>query len=185
MAEKNQRSSLYRRDDTFGDAMNWEAISAIGQIVGAIAVVATLLYLSRDIRDNSRSLAVSALRDTTEQWNHWGALVAQSADLAEIVERGNKSFSDLTGAEALRYGAYVQSFFDIAESFRRLIRDYKIGRDLSVLEAIVTRRLALPGFAKWWQENTQDYDPAFVSWIEEIRAATPVPDRLGEFQASG
>lgn len=165
--------------------MNWEAISAIGQIVGAIAVVATLLYLSRDIRDNSRSLAVSALRDTTEQWNHWGALVAQSADLAEIVERGNKSLSDLTGAEALRYGAYVQSFFDIAESYRRLIRDYKIGRDISVLEAIVIRRLALPGFAEWWRENTQDYDPAFVSWIEELRASSPVADRLGEFQSPG
>jgi hypothetical protein len=43
-------------------AMNWDAISAIGQIVGAIAVVATLLYLSRDIRGNSRSLAVSTPR---------------------------------------------------------------------------------------------------------------------------
>ena len=86
-----------------------------------------------------------------------GRAVAQSADLAEIVERGNKSLSDLTGAEALRYGAYVQSFFDIAESYRHLIHDYKIGRNPAVLKAIVARRLALPGFAEWWQENTQDY----------------------------
>jgi hypothetical protein len=30
--------------------VNWEAISAIGQIVGAIAVVISLIYLAREIR---------------------------------------------------------------------------------------------------------------------------------------
>jgi len=59
--------------------MNWQAIGAIGEIVGAVAVVATLLYLARDIRQNSRSLAISALRDTTANWNQWGQMVATSA----------------------------------------------------------------------------------------------------------
>jgi hypothetical protein len=36
-------------------AVNWEAISAIGQIVGAIAVVVSLMYLAREIRSNARS----------------------------------------------------------------------------------------------------------------------------------
>jgi hypothetical protein len=30
--------------------MNWEAIGAIGEIVGAVAVVATLIYLANQIR---------------------------------------------------------------------------------------------------------------------------------------
>ena len=33
--------------------MNWEAIGAIGEIVGAIAVIATLFYLSIQIRQNA------------------------------------------------------------------------------------------------------------------------------------
>ena len=33
--------------------MNWDAIGAIGEIVGAAAVVATLVYLSRQVQLNA------------------------------------------------------------------------------------------------------------------------------------
>ena len=150
--------------------MNWQAIGAIGEIVGAVAVVATLLYLARDIRQNSRSLAISALRDTTANWNQWGQMVATSADLADIVVRGNRSIGELSETEALRYGAFVQSFFDNVETFRSLIVDHQVERDLSGLEAILARRIALPGYQGWWSENTADYSPAFIRWVEQVRA---------------
>jgi hypothetical protein len=36
--------------------MNWEALGAIGEIVGAIAVVVTIGYLAVQIRQNTESL---------------------------------------------------------------------------------------------------------------------------------
>jgi hypothetical protein len=150
--------------------VNWEAIGAIGDVVGAIAVVATLLYLARDIRQNSRSLAISALRDTTSNWNQWGNMIATSADLAEVVARGNRALDELSEAQALRYGAFVQSFFDNVESFRSLVIDHQVERDLKVLEAILARRIVIPGFQAWWIANTEDYSPGFVRWVEEVRA---------------
>jgi hypothetical protein len=149
--------------------VNWQAIGAIGEVVGAIAVVATLLYLARDIRQNSRSLAISALRDTTANWNQWGQMVATSGDLADIVVRGNRALGDLSESEALRYGAFVQSFFDNVEAFRSLVIDHHVDRDLSVLEAILARRLVLPGYQAWWRENTDDYSPGFIRWVEQVR----------------
>jgi len=50
--------------------MTWNALAAIGEIVGAIAVVVTLLYLAQQIRQSTRAAAIAALRDTTAQWNH-------------------------------------------------------------------------------------------------------------------
>ena len=49
-------------------AVNWEAVSAIGEIVGAIAVVVTLAYLAVQIRQNTqvaRSTARQAITQTT------------------------------------------------------------------------------------------------------------------------
>ncbi len=43
--------------------MNWDAISAIGEIVGAIAVVVTLIYLGRQIRQGTKATQVSAERN--------------------------------------------------------------------------------------------------------------------------
>lgn len=34
--------------------LNWDAVAAIGQIIGALAVVATLFYLAVQIRQNSQ-----------------------------------------------------------------------------------------------------------------------------------
>ena len=36
--------------------MNWEALGAIGEVVGAIAVVLTLAYLAIQVRQNSNAL---------------------------------------------------------------------------------------------------------------------------------
>ena len=44
--------------------MNWDAISAIGEIVGAIAVVITLIYLARQIRDSNRETRAVTLQAT-------------------------------------------------------------------------------------------------------------------------
>ena len=150
--------------------MNWEAISGIGEILGAIAVVVTLLYLTREVRQNARSLSISALRDTTAQWNQWSEMIASSDGLAKIAVKGNMSFHELSESEKLRYCAWVQSFFDNVESYRSLVIDHEMDdKDLTVLESIVARRLLIPGFISWWVENRSDYSGDFAAWINSLR----------------
>ena len=132
-------------------------------------MVATLLYIAREVRLNGRLLSISALRDTTAQWNHWSEMIATSTDLAEIVSKGNKSSDNLSESESLRYGAYVQSFFDNVDSYRSLAIDYGMDKDLTLLASIVSRRIQIPGFNAWWAANTADYADNFVSWIDVVR----------------
>jgi hypothetical protein len=42
--------------------VNWETISAIGQIVGALAVVISLIYVAREIRSNARAARLAAIK---------------------------------------------------------------------------------------------------------------------------
>ena len=148
--------------------MNWDAIGAIGEILAAIAVVATLIYLAKQIQQNSQAVEVSALRDTTEQWNRWSEVLATSPHLAEIVLRGNKSYRSLSEVEALQYGAYIQMFFDCVESSRALDLEYDVQKNVE-LEMIVARRIKQTGFAEWWSENHFDYNADLVAWISNVR----------------
>ena len=150
------------------NVLNWDAIGTIAEIIGAVAVVATLLFVARDIRQNSKSLSMSALRDTTAQWNQWSEMLATSGDLADIVAKGNESYSNLSTSDKLRYGAFVQSFFDNVESYRTLVVDHQVDKDLDVLSNIVRRRCNTPGFRFWWHENSLDYDAGFIAWVEEL-----------------
>ena len=45
--------------------MNWEAIGAVGEIVGAIAVIATLIYLAVQIKESAQASRSAAVTDAT------------------------------------------------------------------------------------------------------------------------
>ena len=151
--------------------MNWDAIGAIGTLVGGVAVLLTLVYLSIQVRQNSRAVQLAGLADITAQWHHCGQLLASSPDLANIVARGHESYDSLTAEEELRYGAYVQAFFDVSESYLRLIDEIDLGGQEEVLASIVRARIGIHGMAEWWRRNVGDYDPRFVEWVEEIRTS--------------
>lgn len=40
--------------------MNWDAIGAVGEVIGAVAVIVTIAYLARQIRENSNQVRVSS-----------------------------------------------------------------------------------------------------------------------------
>ena len=53
--------------------MNWEALGAIGETVGAIGVILTLGYLALQIRQNSRQIvqntqSLRIARSTGREW---------------------------------------------------------------------------------------------------------------------
>ena len=48
--------------------MSWEAIGAIGEIVGALAVVVSIIYLARQIKSNTKATRAAASFDATHSW---------------------------------------------------------------------------------------------------------------------
>ena len=91
--------------------MNWEAISAIGQIVGALAVVISLIYLAREVRSNARATRVASMRSVSDNFNRWIQQLAEHPDLSELYYRGIHDFESLEGADLVGFSALmVQAF---------------------------------------------------------------------------
>jgi ABC-type molybdate transport system permease subunit len=44
--------------------MNWEAIGVAGEIIGAIAVLATLIYLAVQVRESSKAKRLQTVQST-------------------------------------------------------------------------------------------------------------------------
>ena len=68
--------------------MNWEAIGAIGEIIGAIAVVATLVYLSAQIRQSNREARASTLQAALRFEMEATGIVAQHGEIWDKVVTG-------------------------------------------------------------------------------------------------
>ena len=68
--------------------MNWEAISAIGQIVGALAVLITLIYLAIQLKQNTAAVATSTYESAMTGFNDINVVVASHPELASLLDRG-------------------------------------------------------------------------------------------------
>jgi hypothetical protein len=89
--------------------VNWEAISAIGQIVGAFAVVISLIYLAREIRSNARAARYASME--TLIW--WLGQLAEHPHLRELYYRGVHDFDSLEGADLVGFGVLMNQLFHI------------------------------------------------------------------------
>ena len=96
--------------------MNWEAISAIGQLVGALAVVISLIYLAREVRSNARATRSATTRSTSDAFNRWAQQLTQHPHLTELYYRGIHDFESLEGADLARFSALMIQAFRYVEA---------------------------------------------------------------------
>jgi len=67
--------------------MNWDAIGAVGEILGAIAVIATLVYLARQIRHSVSLARAEQNQSVMELYTGWNDLIVSNPDVAAILGR--------------------------------------------------------------------------------------------------
>jgi hypothetical protein len=93
--------------------MNWEAIGAVGEVVGALVVAATLGFLVVQVRQNSKAVNATITHGNIAGFNELNTLLAANPLLAEIFDRGSADPSRLTPTEAYSYTWIVRSFLNL------------------------------------------------------------------------
>ncbi len=153
--------------------MNWGAIGAIGEILGAAFVFASLVYLASQIRQNRKTVRSQNIHAETEQFQRVMELQASQAlkaPLKKISER-----QELTYEEATQYEAFLlSSLATMADQFRH----HQEGLEGSNTRKIARRRLGsifLTSWARsWWQEAGHlVFEPDFVDEVNSIIERAP------------
>jgi hypothetical protein len=133
--------------------MNWEAIGAIGEVVGAIAVIVTLLFLSNQIRQSNKLGRAEAERDWFSTWHALVREAMGSEESVELFRSGLNEYSSMTSNQRAVFSTKILALFDHVDVLRRLHEKGYVADDLlaplmNVLNAIV----ATPGGSQWWME---------------------------------
>jgi hypothetical protein len=74
--------------------MNWEAISAIGEIVGSIAVVVTLIYLAMQIRQTNNISQFNAVKELLKQFDDIYSLLATDPATRQVLAKQGELTED-------------------------------------------------------------------------------------------
>ena len=151
--------------------LNWEAIGAVGEIVGALAVVVSLVYVALQIRQNSgvsRSVAI-------QHWAVTSALeksaIFSDPELAELVWRGFADFSKLDQIEQSRFRTYV---IQTLNSFELLYFQLQNGtidaKFFSGKEQSYLRMFEYRGVCQLWDQIADaQWDERFRDYVQKRR----------------
>ena len=93
-----------------------EQISAIASVVSALAIVASVIYASVQIRHNTRAVTASAFQHVVNSFAEYSFEIGKDAELADLCFRGNRDYFALSDVERMRYGIVHLSFLRRAEN---------------------------------------------------------------------
>ena len=149
--------------------MNWEALGAIGEIVGALAVVMTLMYLANQSRINTQAINRAAIQATLMGRGESTRFLAGDAEVCELMWRGADHPESLDPKEWLR-------FFLVCGSIIRPIElaylDYEAGRMEKELwkgqEQTIVFWFTKPGVKRWLEQYGQTLYPNFTSYVNAL-----------------
>jgi hypothetical protein len=74
--------------------MNWEMLSAVGQLTTVLIGIPSLIYLAVQIREQTKERRQTAVHALTAQWGDLTKAVHESVEFSELYLRGVQPFSD-------------------------------------------------------------------------------------------
>ena len=90
--------------------MELEQLYYVGEMITAIAVVASLLFVGIQMRLTRLASAAQGTIDTSEIYSRWRLAILNSPDLAAIVDRANTG-QELSGVDRIKMAAMADELF--------------------------------------------------------------------------
>ena len=134
--------------------MNWEAISAVAEILGATGVIISLIYLASQVRRNTHLQKITNLRDIATELATTARCTASNPELASLVVRGLADLTSLDSVERYRFDTYIYAFI---ANFERALIDARDGdypeEQLIPMKVSIVEHLSTQGGRAWWEQR--------------------------------
>ncbi len=102
--------------------MTFEKIGIIAELIAAISVFITLLYLAKQIKDNSKLLTTSVYQTAMDGYNEMASLFLENQKIAMVLLVGSKT--ELSQEESFRLNILLRVYMN--QNFK-LFRLYEEG----------------------------------------------------------
>jgi hypothetical protein len=149
--------------------LNWDAVGALAELVGAFGVIASLVYLASQIRQNTNAVRGSAHEATVSRNTTWIVAIGSNPQVADLLVRAHRDYRGLSGPERMQFGSLMSAVLLGGEAtylqYRRGNLDEEVWqRSL----AIIRSSMASPGMQTWWNSGRGLYTPEFEAIVNEI-----------------
>jgi hypothetical protein len=148
----------------------WLTILAnLGVVVGIIFLVVEIRQTSTQIEKNTAALSAQVFFQLNESSSISKRAIAQDAELAELLMRGDEDPESLTELERERFIQWTKARFNFLEAYwfyraKGLIDD----RDAAGMKGSICDAFAVKGYRWVWQNHLGNYTAGFVEDVENL-----------------
>ena len=144
-------------------------LGAIGELVGGVAVIATLIYLAVQIRQNTRAVRASALDSSVTSIMSVRGSIVESAELSEIFDKGLADAESLDHLERTRFRFLMQNV--LWGFWNTYSQAGYANLSTSVWEAqlpILVRVMTTPGGRWFWENFRHEFEASFRDEVDTV-----------------
>ena len=148
--------------------MNWEALGATAELLGALGVIATLGYLAVQIRQNTAVVRTSSFQELMKGMSNFTGSISQNPEVADIFLRGMANYEDLSEIEKIRFHTLMTEPFTNAQVSYQLHKRGLIDEKLYAgYLASFSGLLRAPGVRQWWLSSSVWFHQDFRDFIDQ------------------
>jgi hypothetical protein len=156
--------------------VNWDVLSAIAEVFGAVAVVVSLIYLASQIRQANVQAQGEAHSNYLTAWNETIKGWISDRDTVEILQRGFAEFSTLPNVEqaifAQQVAALINHWHLAADLVERGLLDEQLYRGTT---DVVLSVCATPGGRQFVESNSAAFPrgPQLLELVQSGAGSLP------------
>ena len=149
--------------------MNWEIVASTGEWAGAIAVVASLLYLARQIHISNLQSQAAARYSYLDAYGMANATIAASKESASVFEKGLEG-GELVEGERLQFIVMLGQFLNTWGVMYDLHREGQLPESQwIVVRTDIKACFSTAGGKRVWDEiGRLNVSPDFAKWVKEL-----------------
>ena len=148
--------------------MNWEAIGAVAEGLGAAGVIASLLYVAVQVRGNTRASAVEAKLQSTRLFEDFIDSLISTPELNDLMLRGIADLDSLSKEEYYRFSNMSLKAFRLFSAGHFQFRTGTLSEgDFHEVRSILRYWLRGLGCRAWWSKlGRESAAPKFREFVE-------------------
>ena len=142
--------------------MNWDAAGAIGEVIGATAVVISVGYLAIQIRRQTDQARLAATREIAEQHFDIVNRIIDDESIADLYLRAVQDFDSLPNIERVRASFLFQRLMRVLEEqYLHIEKGHIDPAFFKSMDKTFFEWLTFPGVHAWWEGNNGFFEDGF------------------------
>ena len=143
--------------------MSLSDLAAVGSFVNGVAVLASLIFVGFQLRQNTQAVRAAASQAHSQNWQQITMSVVECADFAHIWRRG------LTDDERVRFYAFAGATLRFFEGARlQWLHGQLDNEHWHNVEKTATDFAATSGYKAYWAQRHHWMSPQFQEWYEAL-----------------